>query len=71
MWCFTKDLERSLASIATPRFKEVGDLQRRSRRTDVGHTITKVLLIQVGDAPGPPMGRRRGSIILGSKSETI
>jgi hypothetical protein len=36
-----------------------------------GRTHHELLLIQVGDAPGPSPGRRRGLYHIGSRSATI
>ena len=49
-------------------FKEVGRIfQGQAAALTSGRTHHELLLIQVGDAPGPPSGRRRGLYHIGIK----
>ncbi|GJL56473.1 MAG: glyoxalase [Nitrospirales bacterium] len=66
---YVKDLERSLSFYRDLlRFQEVG---RAFEGTAValtsGRTHHELLLIEVGDVPGPPPGRRRGFYHIGIK----
>ena len=66
---YVKELERSLAFYRDLLgFKEVGRIfNRAAAALTSGRTHHELLLIQVGDAPGPPMGRRRGLYHIGIK----
>lgn len=66
---YVKDLERSLAFYRDLLgFKEVGRIfQGQAAALTSGRTHHELLLIQVGDAPGPPSGRRRGLYHIGIK----
>jgi catechol 2,3-dioxygenase len=66
---YVKDLERSLAFYRDLLgFKEVGRIfNGAAAALTSGRTHHELLLIQVGDAPGPPMGRRRGLYHIGIK----
>ena len=65
---YVKDLEQSLAFYRDLLgFKEVGRIFKGAAALTSGRTQHELLLIQVGDAPGPPMGRRRGLYHIGIK----
>ncbi|MGQ0555129.1 MAG: VOC family protein [Nitrospiraceae bacterium] len=66
---YVKELERSLRFYRDLLgFKEVGRIfNGAAAALTSGRTHHELLLIQVGDAPGPPMGRRRGLYHIGIK----
>jgi catechol 2,3-dioxygenase len=66
---YVKDLERSLAFYRDLLgFKEVGRVfNGAAAALTSGRTHHELLLIQVGDAPGPPQGRRHGLYHIGIK----
>ena len=66
---YVKDLERSLAFYRDLLgFHEVGRaFNGAAAALTSGRTHHELLLIQVGDAPGPPQGRRRGLYHIGIK----
>jgi catechol 2,3-dioxygenase len=66
---YVKDLERSLSFYRNLLgFKEVGRVfNGAAAALTSGRTHHELLLIQVGDAPGPPVGRRRGLYHIGIK----
>jgi catechol 2,3-dioxygenase len=66
---YVKDLERSLAFYRDLLgFKEIGRVfNGTAAALTSGRTHHEVLLIQVGDAPGPPQGRRLGLYHIGIK----
>jgi catechol 2,3-dioxygenase len=66
---YVKDLEQSLAFYRDLLgFKEVGRIfNGAAAALTSGRTHHELLLIQVGDAPGPPAGRRRGLYHIGIK----
>lgn len=66
---YVKDLERSLKFYRDLLgFKEVGRIfNGDAAALTSGRTHHELLLIQVGDAPGPPNGRRRGLYHIGIK----
>lgn len=66
---YVKDLERSLLSYRDLLgFREVGRIfNGMASVLTSGRTHHELLLIQVGDAPGPPVGRRRGLYHIGVK----
>jgi len=66
---YVKDLERSLVFYRDLLgFKEVGRIfNGAAAALTSGRTHHELLLIQVGDAPGPPAGRRRGLYHIGIK----
>jgi len=66
---YVKDLERSLAFYRDLLgFQEVGRIfDGAATALTSGRTHHELLLIQVGDAPGPPQGRRRGLYHIGIK----
>lgn len=66
---YVKDLERSLAFYRDLLgFKEVGRVfGGAAAALTSGRTHHELLLIQVGDAPGPSKGRRRGLYHIGIK----
>lgn len=66
---YVKDLQRSLSFYRDLLgFKEVGRIfQGQAAALTSGRTHHELLLIQVGDAPGPPSGRRRGLYHIGIK----
>ncbi|BCA55261.1 putative Glyoxalase [Nitrospira sp. KM1] len=66
---YVKDLERSLAFYRDLLgFKEVGRaFNGAAAALTSGRTHHEFLLIQVGDIPGPPPGRRRGLYHIGIK----
>ncbi len=66
---YVKDLERSLSFYRDLLgFKEVGRIFNGvASALTCGRTHHELLLIQVGDAPGPPAGRRRGLYHIGIK----
>lgn len=66
---YVRDLERSLTFYRDLLgFQEVGRIfQGAAAALTSGRTHHELLLIQVGDAPGPPAGRRRGLYHIGIK----
>jgi catechol 2,3-dioxygenase len=66
---YVRDLDQSLAFYRDLLgFKEVGRiLHGAAAALTSGRTHHELLLIQVGDAPGPPAGRRRGLYHIGIK----
>ena len=66
---YVKDLERSLAFYRDLLgFQEVGRIfNGAAAALTSGRTHHELLLIEVGDAPGPPQGRRRGLYHIGIK----
>ncbi|MGE3151376.1 MAG: VOC family protein [Nitrospiraceae bacterium] len=66
---YVKDLQRSLWFYRDLLgFKEVGTIfHGQAAALTSGRTHHELLLIQVGDAPGPPSGRRRGLYHIGIK----
>ena len=66
---YVKDLQQSLAFYRDLLgFKEVGRIfNGAAAALTSGRTHHEVLLIQVGDAPSPPQGRRRGLYHIGIK----
>jgi len=66
---YVKDLNESLAFYRDLLgFKEVGRIfNGAAAALTSGRTHHELLLIQVGDAPGPPAGRRRGLYHIGIK----
>lgn len=66
---YVKELERSLRFYRDLLgFKEVGRIfNGAAAALTSGRTHHELLLIQVGDAPGPPAGRRRGLYHIGIK----
>jgi catechol 2,3-dioxygenase len=66
---YVKDLERSLSFYRDLLgFKEVGRIFKGAAAAlTSGRTHHELLLIQVGDVPGPPSGRRRGLYHIGIK----
>ena len=66
---YVKDLERSLVFYRDLLgFKEIGRVfNGAAAALTSGRTHHELLLIQVGDAPGPPQGRRRGLYHIGIK----
>ncbi|HMS82190.1 MAG TPA: VOC family protein [Nitrospira sp.] len=66
---YVKDLARSLAFYRDLLgFKEVGAaFNGAAAALTSGRTHHELLLIQVGDVPGPPTGRRRGLYHVGIK----
>jgi catechol 2,3-dioxygenase len=66
---YVKDLERSLSFYRDLLgFQEVGRIfNGAAAALTSGRTHHELLLIQVGDAPGPPAGRRRGLYHIGIK----
>ena len=66
---YVKDLERSLVFYRDLLgFKEVGRIfNGAAAALTSGRTHHELLLIQVGDAPGPPTGRHRGLYHIGIK----
>ena len=66
---YVKDLERSLAFYRDLLgFTEVGQaFNGTAAALTSGRTHHELLLIQVGDAPGPPKGSRRGLYHIGIK----
>jgi catechol 2,3-dioxygenase len=66
---YVKDLERSLGFYRDLLgFKEVGRIfHGAAAALTSGRTHHELLLIQVGDAPGPSSGRRRGLYHIGIK----
>jgi len=66
---YVKDLERSLGFYRDLLgFKEVGRIfNGAAAALTSGRTHHELLLIQVGDAPGPSSGRRRGLYHIGIK----
>jgi catechol 2,3-dioxygenase len=66
---YVRDLERSLSFYRDLLgFKEVGHLfNGAASALTSGRTHHELLLIQVGDAPGPPSGPRRGLYHIGIK----
>ncbi len=66
---YVKDLERALAFYRDLLgFQEVGQIfGGKAAALTSGRTHHELLLIQVGDAPPPPAGRRRGLYHIGIK----
>ena len=67
---YVKDLEKSLAFYRDLLgFEQVGEFSRpfTAVALSAGRTHHEVLLIQVGDAPGPPKGHRIGLYHIGIK----
>ncbi|TKB69309.1 MAG: VOC family protein [Nitrospira sp.] len=66
---YVKDLQRSLGFYRDLLgFKEVGRIfNGAAAALTSGRTHHELLLIQVGDAPGPPTGRHRGLYHIGIK----
>ena len=66
---YVKDLEQSLRFYRDLLgFEEVGRIfNGAAAALTSGRTHHELLLIQVGDAPGPPSGRRRGLYHIGIK----
>ncbi|MEW6247326.1 MAG: VOC family protein [Nitrospirota bacterium] len=66
---YVKDLERSLAFYRDLLgFKEVGRIfEGKAAALTSGRTHHELLLIEVGDAPAPPRGRRLGLYHIGIK----
>ena len=66
---YVKDLQRALAFYRDLLgFQEVGRVfNGAAAALTSGRTHHELLLIQVGDAPGPPPGRRRGLYHIGIK----
>jgi len=66
---YVKNLEQSLAFYRDLLgFKEIGRVfDGAAAALTSGRTHHELLLIQVGDAPGPPAGRRRGLYHIGIK----
>ena len=66
---YVKDLQRSLVFYRDLLgFKEIGRVfDGTAAALTSGRTHHELLLIQVGDAPGPPQGRRRGLYHIGIK----
>ena len=66
---YVQDLERSLAFYRDLLgFNEVGRIfNGAAAALTSGRTHHELLLIQIGDAPGPPAGRRRGLYHIGIK----
>lgn len=66
---YVKDLERSLAFYRDLLgFQEVGRIfDGKAAALTSGRTHHELLLIEVGDAPGPSAGRRRGLYHIGIK----
>lgn len=66
---YVKDLERSLAFYRDLLgFKEVGRIfEGKAAALTAGRTHHELLLIEVGDAPAPPRGRRLGLYHIGIK----
>lgn len=66
---YVKDLEQSLGFYhGLLGFKEVGRIfNGAAAALTSGRTHHELLLIQVGDAPRPPLGRRRGLYHVGIK----
>ena len=66
---YVRDLEQSLAFYRDLLgFKEVGRIfNGAAAALTSGHTHHELLLIQVGDAPAPPSGRRLGLYHIGIK----
>ena len=66
---YVKDLQRALAFYRDLLgFREVGHIfNGAAAALTSGRTHHELLLIQVGDAPGPPPGRRRGLYHIGIK----
>ncbi|WP_455379033.1 VOC family protein [Petrachloros mirabilis] len=66
---YVKELERSLAFYRDLLgFNEIGRIfNGHAAALTSGRTHHELLLIQVGEAPGPPTGRRRGLYHIGIK----
>ena len=66
---YVEDLQRSLTFYRDLLvFKDVGHIfNGAAAALTSGRTHHELLLIQVGDAPGPPAGRRRGLYHIGIK----
>jgi len=66
---YVKNLQQSLAFYRDLLgFKEIGRVfDGTAAALTSGRTHHELLLIQVGDAPGPPQGRRRGLYHIGIK----
>ena len=70
---YVKDLERSLSFYRDLLgFKEVGHIfNGAAAALTSGRTHHELLLIQVGEAPGPLQGRRRGLYHIDRKSTRL
>ncbi|MDR4488990.1 MAG: VOC family protein [Nitrospirales bacterium] len=66
---YVKDLETSLSFYRdVVGFQEIGRIfDGKAAALTSGRTHHELLLIEVGDAPGPPPGRRRGLYHIGIK----
>lgn len=66
---YVQDLKRSLAFYRDLLgFREVGQIfDGKAAALTSGRTHHELLLLEVGDAPGPPPGRRRGLYHIGIK----
>lgn len=65
---YVKNLEQSLAFYRDLLgFKEIGRVFNGAAALTSGRTHHELLLIQVGDAPGPSQGHRRGLYHIGIK----
>ena len=66
---YVKDLPRSLTFYRDLLgFEEIGSIfQGKATALTAGRTHHELLLIEVGDAPAPPQGRRRGLYHIGIK----
>ena len=66
---YVKDLETSLSFYRdVVGFREIGRIfDGKAAALTSGRTHHELLLIEVGDAPGPPPGRRRGLYHIGIK----
>jgi len=66
---YVRDLQRSLGFYRDLLgFTEIGTIfQGKAAALTSGRTHHELLLIEVGDAPGPPTGRRRGLYHIGIK----
>ena len=65
---YVRDLERSRHFYRDVLgFNEIGEAFPGGAAFGSGRTHHELLLIQVGDAPGPPPGRRRGLYHIGIK----